>query len=76
MSTRRKSEKAKIEAEVESFDWSLFDALSDKDIEAAAKLDADAVLPNDAELADADLVPPAKTRGRSGMRRNGARNVA
>src|SRR5688500_4222891 len=54
--------KAKIEAEVEDFDWSRVAALSDKDIESAAKPDPDTVLLSDAELAEADLVIPAKAR--------------
>ena len=62
MSTRRRSQKAKIEAEAASFDWSKLDALSDRDIQEAVKQDPDAVLLSDAELADADLVLPAKAR--------------
>ena len=64
MSTPSKSKRAKIEAEAGSFDWSRLDALSDADIEHAAKSDPDVVLLTDAELADADLVVPPKARGR------------
>jgi hypothetical protein len=65
VSTQRKSKKAKIKAEVEGFDWSRLDALSDDDIEHAARSDPDVVLLTEAELAEADLVIPPKSRRRN-----------
>lgn len=44
------------------FDWSKVDALTDEQIIAAAKADPDSSLPTDAELAEFDLVIPAKSR--------------
>ena len=44
------------------FDWSKVDALTDDEIIAAAKADPDSSLPTDAELAEFDLVIPAKSR--------------
>ena len=64
MSTQGKSKKAEIALEVESFDWSRIDALSDQDIEAAVRSDPDSVLLSDAEIAEADLVIPHGARGR------------
>ena len=45
------------------FDWSKVDALTDDEIIAAAKADPDCSLPTDEELAEFDLVIPAKSRG-------------
>lgn len=45
-----------------AFDWSKVDAMSDDEIIAAAKSDPDSALPTDAELAEFDLVIPAKSR--------------
>ncbi|MBS9477105.1 hypothetical protein [Ancylobacter radicis] len=44
------------------FDWSKVDALTDEQIVAAAKADPDSILPTEAELAEFDLVLPAKAR--------------
>lgn len=44
------------------FDWSKVDALTDDEIIAAAKSDPDCSLPTDEELAEFDLVIPAKSR--------------
>lgn len=44
------------------FDWSKVDALTDEQIIAAAKADPDSSLPTDEELAEFDLVIPAKAR--------------
>lgn len=44
------------------FDWSKVDALTDEQIIAAAKTDPDSALPTDEELAEFDLVIPAKSR--------------
>ena len=44
------------------FDWSKVDALTDEQIIAAAKSDPDCSLPTDEELAEFDLVIPAKSR--------------
>ena len=60
--TQRNSKKAKIKAEVENFDWSRVDALSDKDIEDAVNSDPDTVLLTEADLVEADLVIPPKAR--------------
>jgi hypothetical protein len=45
-----------------AFDWSKVDALTDEEIVAAAKADPDTSLPTDEELAEFDLVIPAKSR--------------
>lgn len=47
---------------LKSFDWSKVDALADDEIIAAAKADPDSSLPSDKELAEFDLVIPAKSR--------------
>ena len=47
------------------FDWSRFDAMSDKDIEKAWSWDRDMTWPGDKELAKFDLVLPAKSRRKS-----------
>jgi hypothetical protein len=65
VSTPCKSKNAEIKAEISRFDWSRFDALSDMDIEKAAESDPDTVLLTDSELAEADLVVPAKARKRN-----------
>ncbi|MDR6954011.1 hypothetical protein J2X65_003378 [Ancylobacter sp. 3268] len=44
------------------FDWSKVDAMTDEQIIEAAKADPDSSLPTDAELAEFDLVIPAKSR--------------
>ncbi|MGA0561620.1 hypothetical protein ACO2RV_04145 [Ancylobacter sp. VNQ12] len=44
------------------FDWSKVDALTDEQIIEAAKADPDTALPTEAELAEFDLVFPAKAR--------------
>ena len=44
------------------FDWSKVDALTDAQIIEAAKADPDSSLPTEAELAEFDLVIPAKSR--------------
>ncbi|MBS7540416.1 hypothetical protein KHC27_15895 [Ancylobacter lacus] len=44
------------------FDWSKVDALTDEQIIAAAKADPDSALPTEEELAEFDLVLPAKAR--------------
>ena len=64
VSTPSKSKKEKIRAEADSFDWSRVDALSDAEIEEAAKSDPDAVLLTDPQVAEADLVVPANARRR------------
>lgn len=44
------------------FDWSKVDALTDEQIITAAKNDPDSSLPTHQELAEFDLVIPAKSR--------------
>ena len=44
------------------FDWSAIDKMSDEEIRAAWAWDEDTVWPTDAELAEFDLVIPAKSR--------------
>ena len=44
------------------FDWSKVDALTDEEIIEAAKADPDSSLPTDQELAEFNLVIPAKSR--------------
>lgn len=51
-----------IRREAADFDWSKVDALTDAEITAAAKADPDSTLPTDGELAESDLVIPAKRR--------------
>lgn len=51
-----------IRDEAARFDWSKVDALTDEQIIAAAKSDPDCSLPTDEELAEFDLVIPAKSR--------------
>jgi hypothetical protein len=62
VSTTRKWTKEEIEREARNFDWSKVDALTDEEIIAAAKADPDTSLPTEAELAEFDLVIPAKAR--------------
>ncbi|WP_245515963.1 hypothetical protein [Ancylobacter aquaticus] len=47
---------------MQAFDWSKVDALTDDQIIEAAKADPDSVMPTEAELAEFDLVLPAKAR--------------
>nr|WP_245404863.1 hypothetical protein [Ancylobacter gelatini] len=44
------------------FDWAKVDALTDEQIIAAAKADPDSSMPTETELAEFDLVLPAKAR--------------
>ena len=60
MSSRKPSKEA--ERLLREFDWSKVDALTDEQIIAAAKADPDSSLPTEAELAEFDLVIPAKAR--------------
>jgi len=58
--TKKQLEEA--EGLLRDFDWSRVDALTDAQIIEAAKADPDSSLPTDAELAEFDLVIPAKSR--------------
>ena len=60
MSSHKPSKEA--ERLLQGFDWSKVDALTDEQIIAAAKADPDSVMPTEAELAEFDLVLPAKAR--------------
>ena len=60
MPTKKQLESA--EQLLRNFDWSKVDALTDEQIIAAAKSDPDTWLPTEAELAEFDLVIPAKAR--------------
>ena len=60
MPTKKQLEEA--EGLLRDFDWSRVDALTDAQIIEAAKADPDSSLPTDAELAEFDLVIPAKSR--------------
>lgn len=60
MSSHKPSKEA--ERLLRDFDWSKVDALTDEQIVAAAKADPDSILPTEAELAEFDLVLPAKAR--------------
>jgi hypothetical protein len=64
VSTKDRYTRAQIKAEIERFDWSAVDAMTDKQIEEAVRTDPDAVLLTDSDLAKADLVIPAKARHR------------
>jgi hypothetical protein len=48
--TKKKWTRAEIEAEVQQFDWSRIDAMTDEEIEAAAIADPNSFLPSDEEL--------------------------
>ncbi|WP_375458031.1 hypothetical protein [uncultured Enterovirga sp.] len=58
------TEKQLAEAErlLREFDWSEIDKMSDDQIRAAWAWDKDTVWPTDVELAEFDLVIPAKSR--------------
>lgn len=60
MPTKKQLEEAK--RVLAAFDWSKVDALTDEQIIEAAKNDPDSSLPTDEELAEFDLVIPAKSR--------------
>lgn len=60
MPTKKQLEEA--ERLLRDFDWSKVDALTDAQIIESAKADPDSSLPSDAELAEFDLVIPAKSR--------------
>jgi hypothetical protein len=64
VSTQGKWNKTDIAAEVERFDWSHVDALTDRDIESAADADPNGILPSEAALESADLVIPANARAK------------
>lgn len=67
MSSHKPSKEA--ERLLHDFDWSKVDALTDEQIIEAAKTDPDSALPTDAELAEFDLVLPAKARRENQMRK-------
>ncbi|GLK73563.1 hypothetical protein GCM10017643_36800 [Ancylobacter dichloromethanicus] len=60
MPTKKQLEEADRLAK--EFDWSRFDAMSDADIRAHWAWDKDMTWPTEAELAEFDLVLPAKAR--------------
>lgn len=60
MPTKKQVEQA--ERLLRDFDWSKVDALTDAQIIEAANSDPDSSLPTEAELAEFDLVIPAKAR--------------
>lgn len=47
---------------LKSFDWTALDSMSDEEIRAAWAWDRDTTWPTDAELAEFDLVVPARSR--------------
>jgi hypothetical protein len=57
-----KKQLAEAERIVKTIDWSKLDALTDEEIITSAKNDPDSSLPTEQELADFDLVIPAKSR--------------
>lgn len=57
-----KKQLAEAERLAKTIDWSKLDALTDEEIAASAKEDPDCSLPSEQELADFDLVIPAKSR--------------
>jgi hypothetical protein len=57
-----KKQLAEAERIAKTIDWSKLDALTDEKIIASAKNDPDTSLPSEQELADFDLVIPAKAR--------------
>lgn len=57
-----KKQRDEAERLLRTFDWSKVDALTDAEIIAAAQSDPDSALPTDGQLAEFDLVIPAKSR--------------
>jgi len=47
---------------IQNFDWAKYDAMSDEEIRAHWAWDKDMTWPTEAELAEFDLVIPAKAR--------------
>ncbi|MDI4657323.1 MULTISPECIES: hypothetical protein [Xanthobacter] len=60
MPTKKQLEEA--DRAIKEVDWEKLRAMSDEEIIAAAKSDPDSALPTDEELAEFDLVIPAKSR--------------
>ncbi|MFG1382895.1 hypothetical protein [Xanthobacter versatilis] len=60
MPTKKQLEEA--DRAIKEVDWEKLRAMSDEEIIAAAKADPDSSLPTDEELAEFDLVIPAKSR--------------
>lgn len=60
MPTKKQLEEA--DRAIREVDWKKLRAMSDEEIIAAAKADPDSALPTDEELAEFDLVIPAKSR--------------
>ncbi|NJL50714.1 MAG: hypothetical protein HC909_03380 [Blastochloris sp.] len=61
---------------LKTFDWSKVDAMTDEEIIAAAKADPDSSLPTDEELAEFDLVIPARARREMAAARDAAKAAA
>lgn len=57
-----KQQLAEADRLLAEFDWSTTDAMSDQELKAAWDWDKDTVWPSDDELAQFDLVIPAKSR--------------
>ena len=57
-----KQQLAEADRLAKQVDWSQIDAMSDEELKAAWAWDKDTVWPTDAELAEFDLVIPAKSR--------------
>lgn len=74
MSSHKPSKDA--ERLLQGFDWSKVDALTDEQIIAAAKADADSVMLTEAELAEFDLVLPAKARRERAAKAEAERKAA
>lgn len=60
MPTKKQLEEA--DKAIQNFDWAKYDAMSDEEIRAHWAWDKDMTWPTEAELAEFDLVIPAKAR--------------
>ncbi|NJL07013.1 MAG: hypothetical protein HC900_01185 [Methylacidiphilales bacterium] len=74
MPTKKQLEEA--DRLLKTFDWSKVDAMTDAEIIAAAKADPDSSLPTDEELAEFDLVIPAKARREMAAAKDAAKQKA
>ena len=60
MPTRKQLEEA--DRLINQFDWAKYDAMTDEEIQAHWSFDPDMAWPSEEELAEFDLVVPAKSR--------------
>lgn len=74
MPTKKQLEEA--ERLAKTIDWARFDAMTDEEIRQAWAWDPDMTWPTDEELAEFDLVIPAKARREMAAAREAARQKA